>query len=167
MTPSRTFFFACLSLLLPPAAFAEGDPEWKPLFNGKDLSNWNTFIKGQPDGDDPEHYFTVHDGMIHTYRDVPDATTVTYGVLQTRESYSHFRLRFEYQWGRKKFAPRLAYLRDAGVLFHCFQPEREKWTPGGFPLSVECQVQEHDTGDLWLVGSQGRVPLKLTPEPEE
>src|SRR5690242_8888369 len=35
------------------------------LFNGKDLTNFYTWLKNQGKNNDPEKVFTVHDGMIH------------------------------------------------------------------------------------------------------
>ncbi len=139
--------------------------DWQPLFNGKNLDGWDLFISGQPDNSDKHGYFSVHDGMIHTYRDNDPKKRVTYGVIMTKKEYSHYRLRFEYKWGTKKFAPRNKTRRDAGLLFHCFGLDRKKWVAGGFPQSVECQVQEHDTGDTYLVGSQARTTVSRDATP--
>ena len=54
----------------------------------------------------------------------------------------------EYKWGEKKFAPRENFVRDAGVLFHLFGDDNI------WPSSVECQIQEGDTGDIWAINTQ-------------
>ncbi|MEE8218113.1 MAG: hypothetical protein V3S03_04025, partial [Vicinamibacteria bacterium] len=53
------------------AAPANQDAEWISLFNGKDLTGWDTFLSSQPDSgskeilgvnNDPEGVITVVDG---------------------------------------------------------------------------------------------------------
>ena len=51
----------------------------------------------------------------------------------------------EFKWGEKKFAPRAKDVRDAGVLIHMFG-ESVIW-----PAGIECQIQEGDCGDLWII----------------
>ena len=46
---------------------------------------------------------------------------------------------------QKKFDGKVNAKRDCGVLFHCVGPD------GVWPRSVECQVQEGDTGDIFTV----------------
>lgn len=147
-------------LVLSPLAGPGHAADWKPLHNGKDWTGWNIFIKGDADNEDPRGFFSLtEEGWIHTYRDTPESEKVNYGVFQTEKAYSHYRLRFQYKWGKKRFAPRKKMKRDAGLLFHCYTDDRELWSPGGFPLSLECQVQEGDTGDLWLVQTRANIPL--------
>ena len=66
------------------------------------------------------------------------------------------RIRVEYKWGVKRFAPRLEYRRDNGLLYHVVGPDKV------FPRCIECQIQERDTGDVFFVdgtrGVQGTLP---------
>jgi len=128
--------------------------EWKPLFNGKDFDGWKVVLENAPPGQDPEKIFQVADGEIHVYRDTPAGKRMPFGVLLTDESYSEYRFRFEYRWGEKKFAPRVKNIRDAGMLFHVVGPEKI------WPMSVECQVQEKETGDSYLVYTGGDAPVQ-------
>ncbi|WP_289039839.1 DUF1080 domain-containing protein [uncultured Zobellia sp.] len=68
-----------------------------------------------------------------------------FGMITTTKEYSHFNLELEYKWGERKFAPRLEAKRDAGIVFHV-QGEKVIW-----PTCLECQIQEGDTGDLWVI----------------
>ncbi|GAA4236702.1 hypothetical protein GCM10022291_21670 [Postechiella marina] len=68
-----------------------------------------------------------------------------FGIITTKKAYSAFNLELEYKWGKRKFAPRLNAKRDAGILFH-IQGKKVVW-----PSSLECQIQENDTGDLWVI----------------
>ncbi|MGJ8737561.1 3-keto-disaccharide hydrolase [Zobellia laminariae] len=68
-----------------------------------------------------------------------------FGMITTNKEYSHFNFELEYKWGERKFAPRLEAKRDAGIVFH-IEGEKVVW-----PTCLECQIQEGDTGDLWVI----------------
>lgn len=129
---------------------------WKPLFNGKDFSGLTTYLEKVGVDTDPTNIFQVEDGAIHLYKDHKEATKVSRGYFATKGEYSHYRLRFQYKFGGKKFLPRTERPRDAGVMFHASAAD-QMW-----PRSVECQVQEGDTGDCFSVGG---VRLTTSIEP--
>lgn len=144
---------------------------WSPLFNGRNLDGWDTILRSTGRNNDPDHVFQVHDNLIHIYKDQTAGEPVTLGYLLTQADYSHYQLRFEYRWGEKKFAPRTKTVRDAGCLYHASN-EGIVW-----PRSIECQVQEGDTGDCWVVhGAQidttvdpksgGETPFRYLPADE-
>ncbi|UUO07160.1 DUF1080 domain-containing protein [Blastopirellula sp. J2-11] len=126
---------------------------WRSLFNGKNFAGWKVVLKNQQPGEDPDKIFQAVDDTIHVYRDTPAGKTMPYGVLLTDREYCDYRLRFEYRWGEKKFAPRMRQKRDAGLLYHTIGAEKI------WPTSVECQVQEGDTGDLYFVYTGGDSPV--------
>ena len=68
------------------------------LFNGRNLDGWDTWYRHQ---DKDPNLFTVHDGMIHAYRDQADGSEQTFAGIVTEASYSHYRLTLEYRWGEK------------------------------------------------------------------
>jgi hypothetical protein len=126
-------------LIATPTAHGEGTTI--VLFNGKDLSGWHTFIPHKDGADpktDPKGVFKVEDGVIHISGE-------EFGCLTTNDEYENYRLKLEVRWGEKKWAPRLKDPRDSGILVHCVGPDKV-WTK-----SIECQIQEHDFGDFWLV----------------
>jgi hypothetical protein len=115
--------------------------ETKSLFNGKDLSGWYSFIRYKDATDprtDPYGIFKVEDGAIHV-------SGQYFGCLTTTEEYENYRLKLEFKWGKKKWPPREKVVRDAGILMHKVGPDKV------WPKSIECQIQEHDTGDFYLV----------------
>jgi regulation of enolase protein 1 (concanavalin A-like superfamily) len=128
-----------------------GSYEWTPLFNGQNLDGFYTYTERQGTDNDTKGYFKVENGMIHA-TDLPAGSTAEFGYLATSQTYSNYHLRFQYKWGEKKFNPRLNTVRDAGVLFHVNGAD-QLW-----PQSVEAQIQEGDTGDLWLLGVSGKEP---------
>lgn len=121
------------------------DKRWTPLVRGSSLKGWSVVVADQAKNADPSHIFTVEDGVIHVYKDTPDGATMPFAGIITEKEYSHFHLRLEYKWGTKKFAPRCNSPRDSGILYHAVGADRI------WPQSVECQIQENDTGDIYAV----------------
>jgi hypothetical protein len=119
-------------------------PGMKPLFNGKDLKGWYTFIKTKGKDNDPDKVFTVEHGVLHI-------SGKEFGYICTGKEFTNFHLVVEFKWGVKKYPPRDADTtrRDNGILY--FVPLKEKDTV--WPKSIECQIQEGDVGDFWMVDS--------------
>src|SRR5207244_12722323 len=93
---------------------APGQNQGEKLFNGKDLTNFYTYLAAPKKGDkpygknhDPEKVFTVHDGMIHVSGKV-------YGGLITEREYENYHLITEFKWGEKTWPPRENATRDSG-----------------------------------------------------
>jgi hypothetical protein len=114
--------------------------DFKPLFNGKNLSGWNRFLKTKGKNNDPDTVFSVSNGLLHI-------TGKEFGYVVTEKTYDNFHLVVEFKWGEKKFAPREDRPRDNGILYYVI-PEDKVW-----PRSIECQIQEGDCGDFWLIDS--------------
>jgi hypothetical protein len=116
----------------------------KNIFNGSDLSSWDVVIRDKGIVEDQE-IFTVHDNMIHVYENQTDNSLQPFGGILSKDEYSNFHLSLEYKWGKKKFKPRDLMVKDAGILFH-IKNDVSIW-----PSSIECQIQEGDTGDMWII----------------
>ena len=129
--------------------------EWVPLFNGKDLTGWDTYLSFShkegadktPYGlnNDPEQIFTVvkEDGQpaIRVAGDVG-------GGISTWKEFENYHLSLQFKWGeampwktRKK--------RDSGLLYHAVGPHGV--AGGHWMRSQEFQIQEGDCGDYWGV----------------
>jgi hypothetical protein len=157
-------FLVAMALTWAAAGLPAADePPVVHLFNGKDLSNFYTYLGPPQKGaapygknHDPDGVFTVHDGQLHISGKV-------YGGLITEKEYENYRLVTEFKWGEKTWPPREHAARDSGLLLHGVGPDGGA---GGVWLeSVECQMIEGGTGDLILVGGKGKV--ELTAEAEE
>ena len=135
---------------LPGPASAAGDQDgWVQLFNGKDLTGWDTWLNKLPGENepiglnkDPLGVYKVEDGAIHISGQV-------FGALTSQREYENYHLRVEFKWGEKKWPPRENAVRDSGVLYHCVGPHGA--AGGNWMRSQECQVQEHDCGDYYSV----------------
>ncbi|HWA26413.1 MAG TPA: DUF1080 domain-containing protein [Lacunisphaera sp.] len=124
------------------------------LFNGRNLDGWSVYTP-DPDPAAARSLFVVSDGTIHTYADAVDGSKQPMGYVATTAEYANYRLSLEFKWGTKKFIPRADpdMARDAGVCYHVQSPD-VIW-----PVSVECQIQEGDTGDAWLIHTQATARI--------
>ncbi len=151
--PRLPVFITCLTLLLAPRLLsAEVAPT--PLFNGRNFDGWSVFTPDQDPGA-AKNLFQVTDGTIHAYPSAADGSRQPMGYVITTTEYADYRLTLEYKWGEKKFIPRANpdMARDAGVCFHVRAPDTV------WPVSTECQIQEGDTGDVWLIHTRGTARI--------
>ena len=149
--------FAALLLFTTLSAPAAEDG-WQKLFNGKDLTGWYVQPRGQAKNSDPTKIVSVDNGLIHMYATAEQGSKQPIAVVCTEKDFADYDLRFEYRFGTKRFAPRVDKKRDAGLLYHCY--DEQVW-----PSSIECQIQEGDVGDIWVVRSQ--IQTTIDPKAEK
>ncbi len=69
------------------------------------------------------------------------------GYIRTNDHFTNYHFKVEFKWGVKKWPPRENDKRDAGICYNILVDEPDSiW-----PKSIECQVQEGDVGDFWLL----------------
>jgi hypothetical protein len=125
---------------------AQSTGQVQQLFDGKTFKNWYTFIPGEGRNKDSTGVFKIEDGCFH-------ASGHKFAFISTEKDYDNYRFTVEFKWGQKKWPPRENQPRDAGILYHCVG-EDKVWNK-----SLECQIQEGDTGDMWLTaGKDGSKP---------
>jgi hypothetical protein len=148
------------------------------LFNGQDLSGWDTFMsKPDPAWNVPG---MTRDGQgnyldpVGTNRDplgvfkveVADGRPAIhisgqgFGVLTSRESFENFHLRLQIKWGEKRWGKKANLPRDSGLLYYGHGDDGS--VDGNWPHSVEMQIQEHDMGDLFALGTAISVRARRT-----
>lgn len=163
------------------AVRAEAEASWRPLWNGRDLSEWTVWlakphatvdVAGVPK--DEKGNYTEPVGSrdpLHVFRVVPEVDGApairvsgqVFGELRSRESLTNYHLRLQFKWGTKKWPPREKpeTKRDSGLLYHVHaEPgaEGRVWA-----RSIELQIQERDVGDLYAVGSE--ISVRATRRP--
>ena len=114
--------------------------EFKPLFNGKDLKGWYSFLKTKGKHNDVDTVFSVNSGLLKI-------TGKEFGYIVTEKTFTDFHLVVEFKWGEKKYPPREDKPRDNGICYYVVSTDKV------WPRSVECQIQEGDCGDFWLIDS--------------
>lgn len=168
MIPLRSLTFA--SFLLCSTSHAE--PEWRSVWNGRDLSEWSTWlhkpdpgtnIPGLARGPDGKYLAPIGSDRdpLGVFRIVEEdgkpairISGEVFGELRSKESFQNYRLRLQFKWGKAKWPPRHEpeTPRDSGLLYHVHAApgaEGRVWA-----RSIELQIQERDVGDLYAVGSQ-------------
>jgi hypothetical protein len=154
---------------IPIQAAPSPSAGWISLFNGTDLSGWDTWL-GIPNASvtgldlpkDETGKYTAAQGLNSDPKKVFTVVTVDgapairisgemFGALTSRDEYGDFQLRLEFKWGEKRWPPRETAARDSGILYYAVgehgAADNKAWM-----RSLECQVQEHDVGDFWSVG---------------
>jgi hypothetical protein len=159
---------AVLAMLALPLGFRHGSlaraarlqEPWTALFNGRDLTGWDTWLgkllPGQR-GNSPAEFaepvgLNKDPRSVFSVVDVDGAPAVrisgeTYGGLITRDEYENYHLRFEFKWGEKKWPPREQAVRDSGCCYHSVGPHDASY--GFWMKSFEFQIQEGDCGDFY------------------
>src|SRR6185503_4633305 len=165
-----------LGVLLLGSLVGAQAQSWQPLFKGRDLSGWKTYLakpnaawdvpglKRDEKGNyleaigedrDPLKVFTVEK------RDDQPVIHISgqgFGTLTTTNVYDNFHFHLQFMWGEKRWAERATARRDSGIVYWCHGPLDA--VDGFWPRSVEFQIQEHDCGDLWTVGT--RITARAT-----
>lgn len=128
---------------LPPAG-ADG---WISLFNGRDLSGWYTMLQKSGRGvAEQRKVVAIEDGMLHILGNEVSAEPAEAGYIATNQEFENVHIRVEYKWGVNRFAPRTLAKRDNGLLYGLVGTDKV------WPTMVECQIEEGDVGDYFLVG---------------
>lgn len=142
------FWIALILGIIPSAIVAEEQGRtapsagWELLFNGRDLTGWHIFLQEHGKDRDPDGIVAIENGMIHLYKNAVPSSRVLMGYISTDKEWSDYHLRLEFKWGEKKFEPRLALPRDAGLYYHITGHDAV------WPRSLQYQIQERDVADL-------------------
>jgi Domain of Unknown Function (DUF1080) len=118
------------------------DGKWVRMFNGRNLDGWYTFLQKHGRNRDPDRVITIEDGAIRLYKHAEDGSSVVMGYIATEKEYGDYHFRFEYRWGTKKFQPRAALKRDAGLYYHIIGADAV------WPMALQFQVEQTNVGDL-------------------
>ena len=127
---------------LPPAG-ADG---WVSLINGRDLTGWYSMLQTSGKGvAEAKKIVTMESEMLHIMGNQVTDEHFENGYLATNQEFENVRIRVEYKWGMGQFFPRTLSKRDNGLLYGLVG-EDKVW-----PRCVECQIEEGDVGDYFLI----------------
>jgi hypothetical protein len=135
-----TLLIALLASLQAPAATVVTPEKVIPLFNGKDLSNWDVDVPARDTNPNAPPSFTVRNGMLVSLGN-PE------GHLITKDRYKNYRLEVEYRFPGKP--------GNCGILVHASRP-RALYKM--FPQSIEVQMHSENAGDFWVIQEDIEVP---------
>jgi hypothetical protein len=130
---------------------------WQPLYNGKDLSGWDTYLGPRYDttlkkrdtiaiglNTDPAHVFGV---VKMGDENVIRISGEHFGGISTTSEFENYHLQLQFRWGDLKWAPRKKAKRDSGLMYDAVGPHGADG--GNWMRSHEFQIQEGDCGDYW------------------
>jgi hypothetical protein len=128
----RTASLICLCFVLTPVMTLADDaagpiiPTAKTeLFNGKDMTGWVSYLKGNAEA---SKTWSVKDGLLC-------CTGKPNGYLRTEKAYANYKLTVEWRFVKPC---------NTGVLVHMQMPE------GTWPKCVECQGMHNVQGDMYF-----------------
>jgi hypothetical protein len=133
------FFILPLALAVPSAHAGKIPAHGKAvvLFDGRNLDSFDTFLQSHGPNNDPDHVFSVENGVIHV-------SGKEMGFIITKQEFADYYLRAEFKWGEGTYAERQGKARDSGILYNIQGPQKV------WPRSIEFQIQEAATGDFWM-----------------
>jgi hypothetical protein len=141
--------------------------DWKPLFNGKDLSGWDTYL-GPPLDDagkklsdvpvglnrDPNHVFSV---VNDNGEKVIRISGESWGGISTEKEYENFHLQLMFKWGFLRWGQKKNKKKDSGLLYFALGEHGADY--GAWMRSQEFQVEEGNCGDYWgVAGGMADIP---------
>ena len=162
-------FISALLLCAAAIAFtpASKKDHWKELFNGKDLSGWDTYIgpdlndtgkpiTGTPIGlnSDPRHVFTI---VTDNGENVIRISGENWGAIITKKEYENYHLQLQFKWGALSWAQKKGKKKDSGLLYHSVGKYGADY--GAWMRAQEFQIEEGNTGDYWgCAGGEADIP---------
>jgi hypothetical protein len=116
------------------------DENWIPLFNGKDLNDWDIKFKGHELGHNYNNTFRVEDGLLRVSYENWEEFGEVFGHIFYKDEFSNYRLRVEYRFvgDQVKNGPGWAF-RNNGLMLHG-QSAASMELDQDFPTSIEVQL---------------------------
>lgn len=121
------------------------------LFNGEDLSNFDTWLAEHGLNNDPNQVYSVVDQV-----DGAPAIRISgedWGGLVTKKAYADYHLIAEYRWGAVTWGDRKNRTRDNGILLHSQGDpgNRSENFDSPWMQSIEYQIIEGGVGDIIIL----------------
>ncbi|HXL58863.1 MAG TPA: DUF1080 domain-containing protein, partial [Chitinophagaceae bacterium] len=141
--------------------------QWQKLFNGKDLSGWDTYLGPPLDSTgkklsdipvglnkDPKHVFTI---VENNGEKVIRISGENWGGISTKKEYADFHLQLKFKWGSLIWAQKKNKKKDSGLLYFAVGEHGADY--GAWMRSQEFQIEEGNCGDYWgVAGGMEDIP---------
>ena len=132
---------------------------WTLLFNGKDLSGWDTYIGPDLDSNgkmltqipvglnkDPKQVFTI---VEQNSEKLIRISGESWGGISTHQEYQNFHLKLKFKWGNLSWGQKRNKKKDSGLLYYAVGQHGADY--GAWMRSQEFQIEEGNSGDYWGV----------------
>ena len=128
----------------PQGAKAPGQAmAWVPLFNGKDLKDWDIKFAGHPLGANFRNTFRVDSGMLRVNYDDWNDFNDQFGHIFYRKPFSYYIVAVEYRFRGRQVTGAGAgvswAIRNNGIMVHS-QSAASMGLTQDFPISLEVQL---------------------------
>lgn len=151
-----TLSFLFISILFSFYA-CQTEEAWQPLFNGNDLTGWDTWIGPTEEGGapvglnkDPLNLFSVVDLDGEKVIRISGEVNAS---LATKDEFENYHLTMEFKWGDKMFTQ-----WNSGLLYHSFGNFGEGL--GVWMSAHEFQLKSGNIGDSYRMGqSYCEIPM--------
>ena len=147
----------------------EKKENWKKIFNGKDLTDWNVKITGHNFNENYKNTFRVAEGGILqvNYDQYNGVFNNSFGHIFYKNEYSNYKLRLEYRFTGEQLIDMEPWAkRNSGIMIHCQNP-KSMGVDQKFPVSIEVQLLggldegERPTGNVCTPGTHIYLADKL------
>jgi hypothetical protein len=133
-----TFSYGCKESKTKSKIDADTE-EWIPLFNGKDLNDWDIKIAGHQLGDNYLNTFRVEDRMIRVVYDDYEAFDNAFGHLYYKTPFSYYKIKLDYRFVGDQVRGGEGWAnRNNGMMLHS-QSAASNSLGQNFPVSIEFQ----------------------------
>jgi hypothetical protein len=113
--------------------------EWRSLFNGKDLNDWDIKISGHALNENFGNTFRLDSGNLVVRYDQYDSFRNQFGHIFYKEKFSHYLLTVEYRFVGEQAAGGAGWaFRNSGAMLHA-QSASSMLREQDFPISIEAQ----------------------------
>jgi len=156
------------------------EPQWEPLFNGRDFTGWEFYLGVPPSSVDvpgmernDEGVYTQPLGVGNDPLGVFSVVNIDgvpalrfsgeiFGSFATIAEYENYHLRLEVKWGEAIHDHRWGGRRNSGLLYHGVGEFGAGL--GVWKISHELQIMENDFGDSFRMGA---IFCDITARPNE
>jgi hypothetical protein len=138
--------FVLMLALVTMIACSCGQSKVTPLFNGKNLDGWYTYLSERGKNNDPEKVFSVENGLLKI-------SGTEFGCITTNNEYENYSLELEFKTGTNSYSSRKGKAFDSGLLLHSIGEDGAY--SGIWMKSIECNIIDGGCGDFIVVASQG------------
>ena len=148
-----------LFILIGNFSHAIAQKNWTLLFNGKDLSGWDTYIGPDLDSNgkmltqipvglnkDPKQVFTI---VEQNSEKLIRISGESWGGISTHQEYQNFHLKLKFKWGNLSWGQKRNKKKDSGLLYYAVGQHGADY--GAWMRSQEFQIEEGNSGDYWGV----------------
>ncbi len=140
---------------------------WQPLFNGKDLLDWEIKFANYDLNFNLNNTFRVEDSMIRISYDDYNTFDDSYAHIYYNKPFSYYKLRFYYRFlGDQVSGGETWNIRNSGIMLHS-QSARSNDFGQFFPVSIEIQLlgglgkEMRTTGNLCTPGTAVEIDGKI------